>query len=52
MFRLIEQVFIALISFSGSLTSMVSVSNFTTFISLNNQPWMTKPTLVNLNPDE
>ena len=38
MFRLIKQVFIELLSFSGSLPSMDNVSNFTTCISLNNQP--------------
>ena len=36
MFRLIKQVFIALLSFSGSLGSMANVSNFATCISLNN----------------
>ena len=38
MFRLIKQVFVALSSFSGSLPSIANVSNFTTCISLNNQP--------------
>ena len=34
MFRLTKQVFIALLSFSGSWTSMVNVSNLTTYIFL------------------
>ena len=44
MFRLIKQVFIALLSFSGSLT--------TTSVSLNNEPCMIRPTLIDLNPVE
>ena len=35
MFRF-KQVFIGLLSFSGSLVSMVNASNFTTCIYLNN----------------
>ena len=35
MFELIKQVFIALLSLSGSLASMANVSNFTTYISPN-----------------
>ena len=35
MFGLAKQVFIAFLSFSGSLGSMANVSNFTTYISLN-----------------
>ena len=45
MFRLIKQVFIALLSFSGSVTSMLNASNFTTCICLDNQPCMIRPTL-------
>ena len=48
MFRLIKQVVISLLSFSESLSSMANVSNFTTYISLNNQPCMTRPTLIDL----
>ena len=44
MFRLIKQVCIALLSFSGVLE--------TKCISLNNQPIMTRPTLIDLNLDE
>ena len=44
MFRLIKQVFIALLSFSGSLT--------TKCVSLNNEPCMIRPTLIDLNPVE
>ena len=50
-FRLIKQEFIALLSFSGSLASIASVSNFKTCISLNIQPWVTGPTLIELNTD-
>ena len=35
---------------SGSLASMVNASNFTTCISLNNHPCMTRPTLIDSNP--
>ena len=35
MFRLIKQLFFALLSFNGSLGSMANVSNFTTCISLS-----------------
>ena len=52
MFGLIKKAFIALMGFSGPLVSMANVFNFTTLISLSNQPWMTKPTLNNLNPYE
>ena len=52
MFRVIKQVFIALLGFSGSLASIANVSNFTRCMSLNNQPCMTRPTLIDLNPDE
>ena len=44
--------FIELLNFSGSIASMAYLFNFTTFISLNNQPCMTRPTLIGLNPDE
>ena len=49
MLRLIKQVFIALLSFSGSLASMADASNLTTCMSLNNQRCMTQPTLINVN---
>lgn len=51
MFRVIKQVFIALINFRGSLAGMANASNFTTYISLNNQSCITRPTLNDLNPD-
>ena len=44
MFRLIKQIFIALLSFSESLT--------TKCVSLNNEPCMIRPTLIDLNPVE
>ena len=42
MFRLIKQVFITLLSFSGSLA--------TKYVSLNNEPCMIGPTLIGLKP--
>ena len=42
MFRLIKQVFIALLSFSRSLV--------TKYVSLNNRPCMIRPTLIDSNP--
>ena len=52
MFRFIKQVLITLSSFGESFAKMANISNFTTCISLNNQPCITKTTLINLNPDE
>ena len=43
MFRLTEQVLLALLSFSGSLA--------TKCITLNNHACMTRPMLINLTPD-
>ena len=42
MFRLTEQVFIALLSFSGSLASMANASDRTKQISSNNKPCLTR----------
>ena len=50
-FRLIK-LFIELLNFSGSVASMAHLFNFTTFVSLNNQPCMNRPTLIGLNGDE
>ena len=44
MFRLIEQVFITLLSFGGSL--------ITTYLSLNAEPCMIRPTFIDLKPIE
>ena len=52
MFRLTKQEFIVLLSFSGSLTSVVNIPGHAKCISLNNQQCMTKPTLINLHPNE
>ena len=41
-----------LLNFSGSLASMVNVFSLTACISLNNQPYMAIPTLIDLNPNE
>ena len=40
MFGFIKKLFIGLLSFSGSLASMVNVSSLTICIYLNNQPCM------------
>ena len=42
MFRLIKQLFIAFLSFSGS--------SATKYVSLNNEPCMIRPTLTDLDP--
>ena len=42
--------FIELLSFNRSLVNIANVFNFTTCISLNNQPCITQPTLLGLNP--
>ena len=47
-----KEVFIPLLSFSGSLVSMMNVSNFITCISLNKQPRMARPTLIDLIPGQ
>ena len=52
MSRLIKQILIRMLSFSRSLASMVNGSDHTKCISLNNQPCMARPTLINLNPDK
>ena len=52
MYGIIKQVFITLLSFSGSLASIANVFNLTTCIPLINQPCMIRPILVDLNPDE
>ena len=51
-FRLIKQLFIALLSFSESLANMVNVSDFVTCISLNNQLCMSRPTPINFIPNQ
>ena len=52
MFKIIKQVFIILLSFRRSLAFMNNIPNSTTYISLNNQSCITKPTLMDLNHDE
>ena len=52
MFRLIKQVFMSLLSFSGTFASMANVSNITTVMSLNNHQYVTRRTLIDLNPGE
>ena len=44
MYRLIKQVFIAILSFSGSFA--------TKFVSLLNETWISRPTIINLNLTE
>ena len=43
--------FVELFSFSEALSCIVNVSDHTKRISLNNQPYMNKPALVDLNND-
>ena len=45
MFRIIRKVFIGLLAIIGN------ASNYTKFISLNNQECMTQPTLINFHPN-
>ena len=52
MFRLIQKVFIVLLSFSATLASIVNVSDHAKCISLNNQPCLTQLTLIDLKPEE
>ena len=51
MFGFIKQVFTALLSFSRLLDSIVKVSGCTWFMFFNNQPCMTRPILVESNPE-
>ena len=44
--------FIELFSFSRLLAYMINFSTLTTCVSLNNQPCMTRPTLIDLNPNK
>ena len=46
MFGLIKKIFI------GLWTGIVSTSNHTKCVSINNQKCMIRPTLINLHPDE
>ena len=50
MFSLIKQVFIVLFSFSNSLACIARISDRTTYMSLNDEPYMARPTLIDLNP--
>ena len=52
MFRLIKKAFIALLNFSISIAGEANGSNFTLCLSLNNQPCMNRPTLIDLDSDE
>ena len=52
MFRLIKKAFIALLTFDGSIAIAVKVPNHKTCISLNNQPWSARLTVINLNTDK
>ena len=44
--------FIALLSFSGTLASIDNTLDHRKCLSLNNQQFMTQPTLTNLHPNE
>ena len=51
MFRLIKQVFIALLFLSGSLVSIANVFDHANCISLNNKLCTTRPTVIDLYLD-
>ena len=48
MFRLRNKVFIALLSFSGLLPSLAKASDSKKCTSINNKPFLTRPTLIDL----
>ena len=52
MFSLIKQVFMVLLSFSSSLAHVAKFFDYIKCLSLNNEPYMIRPTLVDLNPVE
>ena len=52
MFGLIKQVFIGLMCFSKSLSSITNTPDHVKFISLNNQQCMAQPTIINVHPNE
>ena len=49
MFSLFKQVFIVLLSFSSSLARIAKASDQTKLLSLNDEPCMVRPTLIDLN---
>ena len=49
-FSLIKQVFIVLSSFSDSLACVAKVSDRTECLFLNDEPYMIRPTVIDLNP--
>ena len=53
MYGLIKKFFFGLLSFSRSLAfTMANGSVHSKCLSLSNQLWMTRPTLIDLNPNE
>ena len=52
MFGRIKQVFIKLLFFSKSLSSIVNTGDHVKCISVSNQQCMTQPTLINLHPNK
>ena len=52
MFKIIKQSFIGLLSFSGSLARVASVSDCTKCTSLNKKQCLAGPTLIDLNSIE
>ena len=47
-----KQELIGLLSFSRSLAVKINTPHSVKCISLNNQQWMTQPTIINLHPNE
>ena len=52
MFRFIKQVLIGLLCFSKALASIVNTSDHIKCIPLNNQQYMSQPTVISLHPTE
>ena len=52
MLKFIKQAFVLLLSFIGSLARVAKVSDRTKCVSLNNEPWLARPTLIDLKPNE
>ena len=52
MLEIALKIFITLLSFNGSSADVVKVPGHTKYISLNNQPCLSRSILVDLNPNE
>lgn len=52
MFGLIKKAFISSLNFSRSIVTLFKISESVEYTSLNKKPWITRPTLINLNYDK